>query len=265
MPAVRNGTDRIRPRNKAYDISFPDEKPAVDGNSTVPVQGKLYRPPRELLPEATCFPVKRLDGGQTDTVVLLERFVFFDSSQHMLLLSRLDDHSEIDVYGAGIACLEGHEPRSVRIGPIQSYDVDLADPDGAMHVNTERARYCLGIPSKKYRSQFRKTFLPHRIIQTIVSSAIRDPGREYKDFLAEFLKMKIVGDPPHEGDIWDCVKQLGRAVETIAGNPRHAIMVDFLLSNTAPPMKRVIEPPRRRTRKPKATIEREVIDLTLED
>ncbi|KAG1781336.1 hypothetical protein EV702DRAFT_1193519 [Suillus placidus] len=119
----------------------------------------------------------------------------------MLLLSCLDNHSEIDVYGAGIACLEGHEPRSICIGPIQSYDVDLADPDGAMHVNTEQAQYFLGIPTKKYKSQFRKTFLPHHIIQTIVSSAIHDPGQEYKDFLTDFLKMKIVRAPPQEGDI----------------------------------------------------------------
>ncbi|KAG1781446.1 hypothetical protein EV702DRAFT_1041965 [Suillus placidus] len=179
MPAVHNGTDQMRSKNKAYNISFPDEKPTVDDNSTVAVQGKLYWPPHELLPEATCFPIKWLDSGQTDTVILLEHFVFFDSSQHMLLLSHLDDHSEIDVCGAGIACLKGHEPST-------------------MHVNTEQARYCLGIPSKKYKGQFRKTFLPHRIIQTIVLSAICDPGREYKDFLTNFLKMKIVGAPPQE-------------------------------------------------------------------
>ncbi|KAG1778096.1 hypothetical protein EV702DRAFT_1044792 [Suillus placidus] len=176
----------IKTTNIQYLI--PGRKPTVNGNITVPVQGKLYRPPGELLLEATCFPVKRLD----------------------------DNHSEIDIYGAGIACLKGHEPRS--FASAQSYNVDLADPNG-------------------------KTFLLHRIIQTIVSSAICDPGREHKDFLTDFLKIKIVGAPPPEGDIFGIVKQLCHAVESIMGNPCHTIIVDFLLSDTAPLMKRAIEPP----------------------
>jgi DNA (cytosine-5)-methyltransferase 1 len=74
-----------------------------------------------------------------------------------------------------------------------------------MHIESERAIYSLGVPSKQYRTEFRKIFLPHRIIQLIVESARKQPKREYEDFLKEFLKMKIIGDTPDEGDIWDCV------------------------------------------------------------
>ncbi|KAG1850752.1 hypothetical protein C8R48DRAFT_778099 [Suillus tomentosus] len=38
-----------------------------------------------------------------------------------------------------------------------------------------------------------------------MASAKKQPEKEYKDFLEEFLKMKIISDTPNEGDIWDCM------------------------------------------------------------
>ncbi|KAG1784347.1 uncharacterized protein HD556DRAFT_1310037 [Suillus plorans] len=270
MPADRKG----RRKPTAYEVSFPDEILTVDSNSTteVPDHGKPYLPPSgTLVPEHKYFPVKRQSGGQKDTVYLLQDFAFFDWWQDMVLLPELDGHFELgsrDINGAGMICVEGHEPGFIRIEPIQSYDINLADPDGSMYIETERARYCLGVPSAQYRSQFRKIFLPYRIIQTIVSSAKDQPGQEYEDFLTKFLKMEIVGDTPEEGDIWDCVPRLRHAIENLEGNLRVTTLVEFLLYSPRPQMMlRIIKPSGlgNMRRKAKAKKKPEVIDLTVSD
>lgn len=77
-----------------------------------------------------------------------------------------------------------------------------------MYIETNHARYLLGVPSKRYRREFRAFFKSHRIVQTIVSSALREPDCQYHDFLKEFLTIDIVGSPPSEQDLWDSVRYI---------------------------------------------------------
>jgi len=75
-----------------------------------------------------------------------------------------------------------------------------------MYIETDHARYLLGVPSKKYRREFIAFFKSHRIIQRLVSSAKREPELQYRDFLKEFLTIDILGSPVSEQDLWDSVR-----------------------------------------------------------
>lgn len=52
---------------------------------------------------------------------------------------------------------------------------------------------------------FRPIYLPYRVVQEVIAYARDNPGREYKDFLEEFLHTEILGKTPDEGDVWNCV------------------------------------------------------------
>ncbi|KAG1899332.1 uncharacterized protein F5891DRAFT_981110 [Suillus fuscotomentosus] len=126
----------------------------------------------------------------------------------MIPLPELDRPFELrshNIFGAGMTSIKGHEPVYIHIGPLGHYNINLTDADGSMHIKSKRAIYSLRVPSKQYRMHFQKIFLLHHTIQLIMASAIKQPEREYKDFLKEFLKMKIIGDTSDEGNIWDCM------------------------------------------------------------
>ena len=115
------------------------------------------------------------------------------------------------------------EPQFIRITNILGYSINYAEDEECvvfffstflyliggcrpMYIETGHARYILGVPSKKYRREFRAFFKFHRIVQSVVSSAIRNPECQYRDFLKEFLTIDILGTPPNEQDLWDSVR-----------------------------------------------------------
>lgn len=75
-----------------------------------------------------------------------------------------------------------------------------------MYIESGHARYRLGAPSKDYRREFRAFFLPHRVVQAIVSSAIREPDMQYHDFLASFSTIEIGSIRLGEQYLWDSVR-----------------------------------------------------------
>jgi DNA (cytosine-5)-methyltransferase 1 len=75
-----------------------------------------------------------------------------------------------------------------------------------VYIESEHARYRLGAPSRDYRHEFREFFLPHRVIQAIVSSAIREPDLHYRDFLANFSTIEFGNSRLSEQCLWDSVR-----------------------------------------------------------
>jgi DNA (cytosine-5)-methyltransferase 1 len=75
-----------------------------------------------------------------------------------------------------------------------------------MYIESEHARYRLGAPSRDYRREFRAFFLPHRVVQAIVSSAIREPDLHYRDFLVNFSTIEIGNIRLSEQYLWDSVR-----------------------------------------------------------
>jgi DNA (cytosine-5)-methyltransferase 1 len=75
-----------------------------------------------------------------------------------------------------------------------------------MYIESDHARYRLGAPSKDYRHEFRAFFLPHRVVQAIVSSVIREPDLQYRDFLANFSTIEIGNIRLDEQYLWDSVR-----------------------------------------------------------
>ncbi|KAG2060505.1 hypothetical protein BDR06DRAFT_966986 [Suillus hirtellus] len=208
MPADHQRRQKLT----AFEVSFPEEAAEVKKNTLTDVaeHGECYRPLfGELVPEHKYFYVKRHDDQQNDnTQYLLTDFAFFDVWQNMVPLPELDGPFKLGspfIFGAGMASIEGHKPVYIHIGPLRHYNINLSDADRSMIVESKRAIYSLGVPSKQYRMDFQKIFLPHHIIQLIVASARKQPEQAYEDFLKDFLKMKIIGDTPNEGNIWDCI------------------------------------------------------------
>ncbi|KAG2114683.1 uncharacterized protein F5147DRAFT_649846 [Suillus discolor] len=251
----------------------------VSYHTNVADHGERYRPPfGELVPEHKYFYIKHHEGQQNDdTPYLLTDFAFFNIWQDMVPLPELDGPFELrshDIFGAGMASIEGHEPVYIHIRPLRHYDINLADADGSMHIESERAIYSLGVPSKQQDGLSKNiSTAPHHpahhgIIQLIVAFAKKQPEWEYEDFLKECLKMKIIGDTPDEGDIWDCVPRLRHVVENLEGNLCTMNIVQFLLYTPRPQMiLRTAKPSGLQCvcQKARAKKELEVIDLTVSD
>jgi DNA (cytosine-5)-methyltransferase 1 len=75
-----------------------------------------------------------------------------------------------------------------------------------MYIESDHARYRLGAPSKDYRREFRAFFLPHRIVQAIVSSAVREPDLEFNDFLANFSTIEFGNSRLSSQHLFDSVR-----------------------------------------------------------
>ncbi|KAG2149402.1 S-adenosyl-L-methionine-dependent methyltransferase [Suillus cothurnatus] len=187
-----------------------------------------------------------LDDGQKPTRIL-HNFAFFDPTRDMIMvsLSYLDEKRENNGHmleGAGEVTsvpendedegqeddLENFDPQFIRIKNILGYFIDYTEDEEPMYIESDHARYRLGAPSKDYRHEFRAFFLPHRVVQAIVSSVIREPDLQYRDFLANFSTIEIGNIRLDEQYLWDSL----RATNII----RH------LLTEPAPPILRFVEP-----------------------
>ncbi|KAH7886266.1 S-adenosyl-L-methionine-dependent methyltransferase [Phlebopus sp. FC_14] len=195
-------------------------------------------------------------------VRVLSRFVFFDKlheNSFTSLDSLKDGQREGQIiHGAGFVAArfeidedEGQEDDIedeeaellfIQTDAILRYSTDYQNEDCPMYVETEHALYELGVPSKKYRRQYRSFYKPHRLMQLIISAAIDDPEREFVHFLHEFQTLDVLDQKLTERDLWDVVPELRRTLETIH-NPdpvRESYVISYLLSRNAPAMHRTI-------------------------
>ncbi|KAG1717820.1 S-adenosyl-L-methionine-dependent methyltransferase [Suillus lakei] len=202
-----------------------------------------------------------LNDGQKPTRILYD-FAFFDPTRELVMvsLSYLDEQRENDdrmLEGAGEVTsvpendedegqeddLEDDEPQFIRIKNIVGYSIDYTEDEDPMYIESDHARYRLDAPSKDYRREFRAFFLPHRVIQAIVSSAVREPELQYRDFLAKFSTIEIGGSRLDEQYLWDSVAELRYALEGLENSQqlRATNIIRHLLTEPAPPILRSVE------------------------
>lgn len=140
--------------------------------------------------------------------------------------------------------LEDDDPQLVRIKNILGYSIDYTEDEDPMYIESEHARYRLGAPSRDYRREFRAFFLPHRVVQAIVSSAIREPDLHYRDFLVNFSTIEIGNIRLSEQYLWDSVAELRHALEGLENSRqlRATNIIRHLLTEPAPVILRFAEP-----------------------
>lgn len=203
-----------------------------------------------------------LNDGQKPTRIL-HNFTFFDPTRDLVLvsLSYLDEqrmNNDHMLEGAGEVTsvpendedegqeddLEDGNPQFIRINNIRGYFIDYTEDEDPMYIESDHARYRLGVPSKDYRREFRAFFLPHRVVQAIVSSAIREPDMYYRDFLANFSTIEIDNIRLDEQYLWDSVAELRYALEGLENSQqlRATNIIRHLLTEPAPPILRSVEP-----------------------
>ncbi|EGO05372.1 hypothetical protein SERLA73DRAFT_68986 [Serpula lacrymans var. lacrymans S7.3] len=182
------------------------------------------------------------DDDGSKPVRSLSDFSIFDPNHdnEMVLLTALEeDDGVIDRHfeGAGIVAPifendedEGQEdgleeelePQLILLGAILRYDFDFTKRDDPVYIETEHSWYQLKDPSRKYLRYLRSFLGSRRIVQLVISSALKEPNRVYKDFLQEFLTLDILGHPLEEKDLWAAVPDLSLALETIENPDRIA-------------------------------------------
>ncbi|KAG2155745.1 S-adenosyl-L-methionine-dependent methyltransferase [Suillus clintonianus] len=260
------GNNRRRHRDDAdhYDN---DERTKRRKKNERPRPPKHYQPESNELVETEDLIVigedpGALDDGQKPTRNL-DGFAFFDPTRDLVMvsLSYLNEQHDNDdsmLEGAGEVTsvpendedegqeddLEADEPQFIRINNIIGYSIDYTEDEDPMYIESNHARYRLGAPSKNYRREFRAFLLPHRVVQAIVSSAIREPERQYRDFLDRFLTIEIGSNRLSEQDLWDSVAELRYALEGLenAQQLRATNIIRHLLTEPAPLILRSIEP-----------------------
>ncbi|KAG1742724.1 S-adenosyl-L-methionine-dependent methyltransferase [Suillus paluster] len=272
-----------RRRPTAFEVSFPGEdtqdesasgtdsgqnnrrryRDDADHDRAYTILAKYYQPkPNEILENEDLIVIgEDLDArndGQKPTRTL-DHFAFFDPTRDLVMISLadyLDERHDNDDYileGAGIT----DEPQYIRITNVLGYSIDYTNDKDPMYIETDHARYLLGAPSKRYEREFRAFVLPHRIIQMIVSSAIREPECEYHDFVKKLSNTLIVGAAPDEGDLWDrtTVTALRYALEGLENAQQMSAtkIIRRLLTEHAPSIPKFIAP-RARPRVPPVTV-----------
>lgn len=88
-----------------------------------------------------------------------------------------------------------------------------------IYIESKHARYRLGAPSKDYQHEFKAFFLPHRVVQEVVSSAVREPDLPYPDFLAYFSTIRFGHHRLHEQDLWDSVRFISIVIKFQCNTP----------------------------------------------
>ncbi|KAG1839477.1 S-adenosyl-L-methionine-dependent methyltransferase [Suillus tomentosus] len=259
------GNNRRRQRDDTDD--YHDSRLKRQKTNERPRAPRYYQPENNELLETEDLLIigedpGALENGQKPTRIL-HNFAFFDPTRDMVMvsLSYLDKHRENDDHmfeGAGEVTsvpendedegqeddLEDDDPQFIRITNILGYSIDYTDDEDPMYIESGHARYRLGAPSKDYRREFRAFFLPHRVVQAIVSSAIREPDMQYHDFLASFSTIEIGSIRLGEQYLWDSVAELRYALEGLENSQqlRATNIIRHLLTEPAPPILRSVEP-----------------------
>ncbi|KAG0703678.1 S-adenosyl-L-methionine-dependent methyltransferase, partial [Suillus ampliporus] len=242
-----------------------------------PRAAQHYLPKPEEIPESELIVVGEYFDPQNvgpKPTRTLGRFAFFDTTHDLVMISlsyfdmQHEDNDSI-LGGAGIVVsrleddedegqeddLDADEPQYIRIANVLGYSIDYTKDEDPMYIETRRARYILGIPSKRYRREFRAFFLPHRIVQAVVSSAIREPEREYLDFLKDLKTIDIADILVSEQDLWNSVDNLRYALEGLenAQQMSETKIIQRLLKEPMPLIPKHVAP-RARPRVPPAAV-----------
>ncbi|KAI6001999.1 hypothetical protein EDD15DRAFT_2473064 [Pisolithus albus] len=182
------------------------------------------------------------------------------SSTRVVVLDTLDGRRrEIIIEGAGFTAakfdiedrgqqheLEGYydeDMQYIRLTTVRRFIINYLDDTRPVCVETDHAIYELLDPSKKYRPEYRSLYKPQRVMQLIISSAFKDPDKQFADFVQYFTSLEVLGQPLVERDMWDAVPKLKRVLETIyyADRVRESGTISRLLSRDAPKFFKMVD------------------------
>lgn len=192
----------------------------------------IIESPDLVLPGEDPFQREDADGGtQQKPFRILTNFSFFDLSHRneMISLSVIDQDDSVnrECVGAGVVFPyianeedEGQEDDGeddrfyVRLGGIVTYFFDYTEDRDPVWIETPYAWYILKYPSPQYTTYFQDFYGSRRIVQMVISTAKRFPGKSYEEFYARFTSMVDMFGRTYRGDhLFETIPEIQQALE----------------------------------------------------
>ncbi|KAF9566963.1 S-adenosyl-L-methionine-dependent methyltransferase [Agrocybe pediades] len=102
-----------------------------------------------------------------------------------------------------------HQRVYVHLSTILRYTVDYTQQSEPFFIETQYAWYILRKPSPTYEVHFKHFYLPRRMAQIVVSSALTQPRESFDSFLRRLITMKdMLGESYKEDHIWNSITEI---------------------------------------------------------
>ncbi|KAK2464749.1 hypothetical protein APHAL10511_003167 [Amanita phalloides] len=239
-PSVSSSSSGVNKRRRYSESSV--ERPAKQ-KQLPPTSFYVSRPEEEKEVKELVVPGEEPEEDPLDDdekpIRILTDFSIFDPlhRNEMISLAAIEEEDGVDRHfeGAGWTTAyyvdedvgqddwetEEEEKVYIRLGAILRYMVDYKSEYEPFYIETECAWYILKTPSKAYEPTYKMFYTPRRVVQMVVSAALRRPGYTYDSFIKRYSNMvDIFGRTCQEEDISDAVEELQNIVNEMTDSPQ---------------------------------------------